>query len=113
MPTPEKEEKESIIYNLFNREIRPIRNWCEWLEHWLLAATVEEMLGLLHAGFSVPFERSQYGEKEYDRVDRAVFYFTIADGWADKNLLKMPADKERGEYLKRESSLFGSLFQGI
>ncbi len=98
MPTPEeKKERESLVYNLLNREIQPIRNWNEWLERWLLAATIEEMLGLLHAGFNVPLEHSRYGEKEYDNIDRAVFYLTIADGWADNDLLKTPTDRELGE----------------
>ena len=96
MPTTlrEKEEKGPIIHNLLSREIRPIRNWHEFLERWQAATTLEEMLGLLHAGLSVPLERYQYGEKEYDRVDRVMFYFAIAGGWADNDLLKMPADGE-------------------
>lgn len=90
-----KSEEKQVIHNLFTREVRPIRNWHEWLERWQSAATVEEMLGLLHAGFSVSLEHSQYGEKEYDSIDRDIFYFTIADGWADDDLLRTPLDEKK------------------
>lgn len=90
-----KSEEKQIIHNLFTREVRPIHNWHEWLERWQSATTVEEMLGLLHTGFNVSLEHSQYGEKEYDSIDRDIFYFTIADGWADDYLLRTPLDEKK------------------
>ncbi len=92
---PTSEDRKPDFHNLFTREIRPIRNWLEFLERWQAAATLEEMLGLLHAGFSVSLERYQYGEKEYDSIDRVIFYLTIADGWADDDLLEMPEDGQK------------------
>lgn len=70
---------------LFAREIRSIRTWQEWCERWEKAETVEEMLGLLHAGFEteVTEKRASY--------PRVVFYLGIADGWSDYSLLKTPA----------------------
>lgn len=47
------------------------------------------MLGLLHVGFSVPLRRYEYGEKDYGYVDRLEFYFMIADGWKDSDLLRV------------------------
>jgi len=89
-----KQKDETAIHTLLTREIRPIRNWNEWLARWQAAEDIQWMESLLHVGFSISFER-QYGEREYDRVDRYIFYFTIADGWADDYLLKLKEDEGR------------------
>jgi len=89
----ENSQGKEIIHTTLTREIRLIRNWCEWLARWQAAETVEEMLGLLHFGFDATFERYKYDEKEYDYIDCLIFYFTIANGWADSYLLELPEDK--------------------
>lgn len=87
--------EELVIRDLFTREVRPIHNWCEWLKRWQVAESFEEMIGLLHAGFNVSLGRYQYRETEYDNIDRLIFYFTMADGWDDHYLLKIPEDGEK------------------
>jgi hypothetical protein len=102
MPEPPKDEGEVAIHTLLTREIRPISNWHEWLTCWQAAENLEWMESLLHVGFNVPLERGQYGEKEY--VDRILFYFTIADGWADDSLLELPTDKDKEYVVGRDSN---------
>ena len=68
-----------FLSGLLTREIRPIQNWSEFLDAWNSAKTVDEMMGLLHAGFNIPM---RYG-REGDDTRRIVFYCTIADGWRD------------------------------
>lgn len=85
-----KEEEE--IHTILTREIRPIRNWHEWLGCWQAANTLQEMEGLLHVGFSIFLEKSTYSEKEYDEIDRLIFFFTRADGWTNDDLLAVPYD---------------------
>ncbi len=68
---------------LSSRKVQPICNWCEWLERWKVAGTYQEMLGLLHCGFDVSLEKDRHREKEFDQIDRLIFYFEIAEGWAD------------------------------
>ncbi|QQG42765.1 MAG: hypothetical protein HYW15_00905 [Candidatus Giovannonibacteria bacterium] len=96
------EPEKSAIHDLFTREIRPISNWCEWLRRWQVAEILEEMVGLLHVGFSVSLERNYRCEKEYDRIDRLVFYFTIADGWDNNYLLRAPEDGEKSYKVGRD-----------
>ena len=96
--TAVEEPKETPIHDLFSREIRPIRNWCEWLERWQSAATLEEMLGLLHVGFNVPIEKTCYEETEYHYKDKIIFYLNIADGWKSSLLLRRDGDDGRAEY---------------
>ncbi|MEK7117780.1 MAG: hypothetical protein AAB861_03335 [Patescibacteria group bacterium] len=98
---------ESIVapyHTLLSRDIRPIRNWCEWLQRWQAAESFEEMLGLLHCGFNVSLERGEYGEKEHNQIGRLTFYFTIAAGWEDYILLRSPADGNRSYDLGRDAS---------
>lgn len=94
MPTETKETTETrkATHDLFSREIRPVHNWHEWLARWQAAVTLEEMLGLLHAGFSAELRVFRDDVREYDSTDRVLFYLTIADGWADSNLLEVPSD---------------------
>jgi hypothetical protein len=98
------------FHSLLNREIRPERNWHELMENWEAAATYGDMLGILHRGFNVPMERGSF-EDEYDQVDRLIFYFMIADGWADYHLLRLPEDQGKeycigydkgGSYIKKD-----------
>ncbi|MEI6057939.1 MAG: hypothetical protein WCQ60_03135 [bacterium] len=82
-----------INQTLCDRIIRPIRNWNEWLQLWFSAEAYEVMLGLLHTGFSVSFDRWNHTEHQYDSTDRIKLYFEIADGWENSfNLLRLPAD---------------------
>ncbi|MCX6786572.1 MAG: hypothetical protein NTU85_02000 [Candidatus Kaiserbacteria bacterium] len=90
--TLKKDGQGEVIHTLLTREIRPIRNWYEWLLLWAKTETIEEMLGLLHVGFNVSLEKETPGELEYDEVDRIIFYFTMADGWADGPSLRLPND---------------------
>lgn len=87
--------KEMIIHNLSTREVRPIHNWHEWLERWLKAVTLEEMIGLLHAGLTAPLEKIGYTEPEYNQSGRLSFYFSIADGWANEDSLRSSKDKDK------------------
>ena len=94
----EKGEKGEVkIHTTLTREIRPDSNFHELMERWQAAVTLGDMLGVLHRGYGVSLERWTYDEKEYDEIDRHIFYFTIADGWADHYLLKLPEDG-RKEY---------------
>ncbi|MDE2019333.1 MAG: hypothetical protein KGJ13_03220 [Patescibacteria group bacterium] len=78
---------------LFSREVRPMNDWAEFLERWQAAATINEMLGILHSGFTVSLGRRSWGEKEYDRIDRILFYLGVADGWADPlSALRKPGE---------------------
>lgn len=88
---------EVLIHNLLTREVRPIRDWSEWFDLWKKAETMEQMLGLLHVGFNMPFKLLKYGDKEYDEIDRLTFYLTAAFGWANDYLLRLPGD-EKKEY---------------
>lgn len=90
-------KKEVLIHDLFSREIRPIRNWHEFLERWQVATTLEEMLGLLHAGFNVQLDQCVGDDRTYSSTDRLKFYFRLADGWARSALSLLgdsPEDRE-------------------
>lgn len=80
----------AAAHGLLEREIRPLRNWQEWCERWQATVSLEEMMGLLHCGFNVSLRHHEYGEVDYDEIDRLIFYLTIADGWADDGLLRRP-----------------------
>jgi hypothetical protein len=82
------------FHTLLTREIRPERNWHELMERWQAAVTKGDMEGVLHRGFSVSFEKGHYEEREYDHIDRLIFYFIIADGWNDHYQLYLPTDKK-------------------
>lgn len=92
----EEKVAQIVPLGLFSREIRPIRNWHEWLMRWQVAETIEEMLGLLHVGFSVEIGGGGWREPEYELSDRVEFYLTVADGWMDADLLERSGDS--GEY---------------
>lgn len=87
------------IHDLFSREIRPPRNWKEWLECWQRATTTFEMLGLLHFGFQVSMSKASYNEVEYKEIDRLRLYFKIADGWKNSyHVLRHSTDSRDGRY---------------
>lgn len=92
------QKDESAVHTLLTREIRPIRNWHEWLARWQMAEDFQWMESLLHVGFSVSLEREAHGEKEYNCIDRDIFYFSIADGWANRYLLQLPTDGDNEYY---------------
>jgi len=85
-------KEEVKIHTLLTREVRPIRNWHEWLGYWQKAENLEWMESLLHVGFSISLEKNAHSEKEYDEIDRLIFFFTIADGWTNDDLLAVPYD---------------------
>ena len=92
---PENSEQygpEIPFHNLFSREIRPINGWKEWLDIWNEARTMEQMIGLLHCGFDV--EESCGRREDPPKVDRLTFYFGIADGWRDTDLLGLPRENQ-------------------
>ncbi len=74
---------DALFHPLLAREIRPPCNWNEWRECWKASVTSHQLLGLLHGGFNVGFNRIEYDEHQYDYIDRLETYFAIADGWAD------------------------------
>ncbi len=85
-----KDKEEVEVKNFSTKEIRPIRNWCKWLQCWEKADNFQYMESLLHVGFNVPLWQDQYGEKKYDRIDRDIFYFTIANDWGGENYTNQP-----------------------
>jgi len=78
-------KQERIFGTLRSREVRPIRNWHEFLAFWGKEETgiYDRMLGLLHVGFNVSLERGNWDEPDYDEIDRIRFYLAIADGWTN------------------------------
>ncbi len=75
----------------------PIASWAKFLERWNWAVNHQELLSLLHAGYSIPYGRTQWDEKEYESVDRHIFYLIIAYGWEDPGLLRRSDDGD-GSY---------------
>jgi len=70
---------------LFQKDIREIGSWEEWKGRWEKAALKEELLGLLHCGFSV---------KHTSDVERACLYLEVADGYRDKANFELEVEKE-------------------
>lgn len=98
-----------VIHTHMSREIRPIRNWLEWLERWQAALCFEEMLGLLHVGMDVPTEHYHADGRRYDEVDRVIFYFSVADGWKSRWSLELPDDGNTKYVVGRDNC--GNLLQ--
>jgi len=88
------EQKFEIVHKddhiLMKRDIRPIVNWLEFMDRWEKAQTYEELLGLLHKGFTIN-DSSCYS-------DRLVFYFNVADGWSDGKGLRTKPGEFKGFY---------------
>jgi hypothetical protein len=87
---------------LLMHHLDSIKNWNQWMKHWRKTETVEEMVGLLHAGFDIP---DSYGnsplEKSHEtesKIDRILFYLSLADGWTSPI-------KTEGEELNSEKPL--------
>ena len=104
-----KKEAEEVR-SLISRKVRPFRNWSEWLDRWNQAEVLEEMLGLLHAGFQVPYYPCNSTEKEYTRLNCVIFYLAIADGWQHHHWLENKDDRTyfsgwKGEEFNCESKL--------
>jgi len=90
---------EEVSPSLLVREVRPVLNWNEWLERWKMAVTSEEMSGLIHMGFQIPLDYGvRYGERKYTYYDRIAFYFGLADGWANRDLLKVEGRDEKSYF---------------
>ncbi|HAU08013.1 MAG: hypothetical protein UW46_C0003G0009 [Candidatus Yanofskybacteria bacterium GW2011_GWF1_44_227] len=77
---PQQKYDIAVLGDLSKREVRPTKNFHEWLKMWQTAKTLGELLGLLHEGFEVSLTASTYGEPDYDDIDRLIFYFLVADG---------------------------------
>jgi hypothetical protein len=75
----------------------PIPSWAKFLERWNWAVNHQELLSLLHAGYSIPYGKTQWDEREYEPVDRHIFYLRMADGWNDPWSLRRSDDGD-GSY---------------
>ncbi|KKW17031.1 MAG: hypothetical protein UY56_C0005G0056 [Parcubacteria group bacterium GW2011_GWA1_50_14] len=64
------------IHPLATRRIVRIENWLEWKRHWLVAGSADELVGLLHVGFS------KHPRTFEENVERICFYLDVADGWS-------------------------------
>lgn len=63
----------------FMREVRPLRDWDEWLKLARVAVTLDQKLGLLHGAFNVDMGM----EQSFRRLE---FFFRVADGWTNSSL---------------------------
>ncbi len=68
------------VHPLLQKEIRRIESWEEWKQSWEKAATQEEMVGLLHAGFHVGTMYEGFGIQS----ERVCFYLDVANGYLDQ-----------------------------
>lgn len=90
-----KDEMVATVSTLFAKGIVPRNNWHEFLVQWKRAHAEDDrhmMESLLHRGYKVPLDR------HYEYIDRHVFYFLNAHGWADSSLLKLPEDANSWNY---------------
>ncbi|GEM_PF-1394943 len=90
---PVAQPVEVPFHKQFMQVARPPRNWGEWLERARAAETIHEKLGLLHGAFEVELGRGDWDHaakafREYSDSGRIETFFEIADGWADKDLLR-------------------------
>ncbi|MEY4602214.1 MAG: hypothetical protein RL292_155 [Candidatus Parcubacteria bacterium] len=94
MPNQEVPKKEvRLIQNpLLKLHVRPILNWHEFLNRWEATQDADTSIGLLHRGFKIPLEYRDFSEPRYTDFDRIKFYLSVADGWADVDLLCLPED---------------------
>lgn len=87
----ESRGKEVVLRPLVEIDIRPIQSWDEFLRRWKRAQrrqSFDEMLSLMHISGRVELYGSGYHEKNYNEMDRLLFYLFYADGWVDKDLLE-------------------------
>ena len=88
---------------LFTKSLQIYENWRKWLEAWGETENVFQLISMLHDGFNVSMDMSQYGYDSngryrsdlpvYDGIDRLIFYFEVAEGWRDSNILHKPGDE--------------------
>ena len=71
------------VRRLDQGEIKPTSNWQSEFQKWQIATDPIWMKGFLHEGFGLPLGPCKPNEKEYDIIDRLIFYFVIADNWVD------------------------------
>ncbi len=87
------EEKDGTKKAVVVRNIQPTSNWNEWIGLWESTLNLQWKESLLHEGFKIPLGRREFGEREYDEIDRLAFYFAVADGWTDASILRFPEDE--------------------
>jgi len=101
----EKAGLETSKHPLLDLEIVPISDWSEWLECWREAKNLQITESLLHVGYTIPLGYSGLDDRTYTRVDREVFYFSIADGWSDPSFFfRAPCDSHREYIVGHDSS---------
>lgn len=104
MSTLKKEAKNVLVNPLLAvQEIRPCYNWHELMEFWDAAETVQQRESIIHQGYDIPLTCFSINEKEYDEIDRHMFYWAVADGWADYSLLESLEDKDEKYFIGRDS----------
>lgn len=92
------------------QEVRPPNSWGEWLGFTKESKTLTQKLGLLHGAFDFEMGREEWDSdkkeyKAYTTADRLETFFGIADGWADKSLLRtkgIPWGEEPKYYVGRD-----------
>ncbi len=90
----------SPFHILFSNDIVPKENWNDWLKLWFEARTLSQYISRLHCGFDASMEWNRWNrEKEYDEIDRLIFYFWVAEGWRDTDLLCKPGDRNEKYHL--------------
>lgn len=65
-----------------------IGTWSRWKERWSVTKNVEEMLGLLHCGFTVTVSGRE-------GIERICFYLDIADGHTSLLNFRFPSSQQR------------------
>lgn len=93
---PDSEATKNEVHPLLAKEIKPLKNWSEFLQSWESVNTIDQMVAVLNAGFTFSADNP---------VERILFYLQIADGWENKNILQKPTEStERAQcyYLSGE-----------
>lgn len=89
----------------FMHEVRPPRDWEEWLTLALESKSLQQKLGLLHGIFEFEMGRGDWdsnlgergGYREYSNADRFEVLFAIADGWNDHYAFQTQGVSSRDE----------------
>ena len=63
----------------------PLYNWHAFLKAWNEAEDHQRQFDLLFEGFTVSIGKGSWEEKEYEWIDRVIFYLDIADGWNESS----------------------------
>jgi len=71
---------------LLEKDIHPTWSWVEWRKRWDDCNNAEELIGLLHRGFSLPHIRWE------ELPERICFYLEIADGWRSESDFYLPGE---------------------